>query len=151
MRLRLSQEARFNMLSHVRHSHAWLLLTMPLFQVSTFVERQERLSLEIDKLAHSLEETEGRLKRAGAEGKVRLLLGQCCEERSLCAYIGRIEGNALLAIAAPHACPRRYRMRTSQCPAECTAECTAETAVPRAWSWLQPESFYRIFSLYCAS
>jgi hypothetical protein len=40
-------------------------------QVSTFVERQERLSLEIDKLARGLEDAEERLRHAVAEGKVR--------------------------------------------------------------------------------
>ncbi|GBF90586.1 hypothetical protein Rsub_03158 [Raphidocelis subcapitata] len=38
-------------------------------QVATFVERQERVSEEIDKLAASLGETEERLRRAGVEGR----------------------------------------------------------------------------------
>jgi len=56
-------------------------------QVAAFVERQERLSEEIDKLARSLGETEERLRRAGIEGKVGRS-GRVCVLASMGGTVG---------------------------------------------------------------
>lgn len=51
------------------------------FQVASFIERQERLSEEIDKLARSLEETEERVRRSTIEGKVGAYV-MCARQRA---------------------------------------------------------------------